>query len=147
MDATICEIEDCDKPRYQRRRLCSTHTMRKHRYGDPLISKDRRGRTYANSNGYLKQGQPDHPLADSRGEVYIHRATLYDSIGPGAHPCHWCSAQVTWGADLEVDHIDHDRANNQLCNLVPSCHGCNTRRALNRRWHPADHGACTPSSR
>lgn len=135
MDATICEIEDCDKPRYQQSLMCCTHKMRKHRYGDPLVSKDRRGRTYSTSHGYVKQGRPDHPLSNAKGEVYVHRATLYDSIGPGAHSCHWCGGEVTWGIDLEVDHVDSDRSNNELSNLVPSCHGCNTRRALHRRWH------------
>ena len=33
-----CQIDGCDKPRYQQRLLCSTHAMRKHRYGDPLCA-------------------------------------------------------------------------------------------------------------
>lgn len=32
----VCDIPDCERPRYQGRRMCSTHVMRKHRYGDPL---------------------------------------------------------------------------------------------------------------
>lgn len=31
-----CDVQGCTRPRYQRRTLCSTHAMRKHRYGDPL---------------------------------------------------------------------------------------------------------------
>lgn len=33
---TTCVIDGCDKPRYQQQFMCSTHVMRKHRYGDPL---------------------------------------------------------------------------------------------------------------
>jgi hypothetical protein len=35
---------------------------------------------------------------------------------------------------LVVDHLDGDRYNNALNNLVPACSSCNTARALIRRW-------------
>lgn len=83
---------------------------------------------------------PDHPIAPKGGRVLIHRVLLYDSIGAGTHPCHWCGKEVTWvvrgksetsPTDLVVDHVDGNRKNNALKNLVPSCHRCNTTRVRN----------------
>jgi hypothetical protein len=91
---------------------------------------------------WYRHGDPTFRLAD-RGSVtshgyhvirrqYVHRTVLLGKIGPGSHPCHWCGTAVTWGVDLEADHVDYDRLNNDPVNLVPSCHGCNTRRAQDR---------------
>lgn len=85
------------------------------------------------SNGYVKEWTPTHPLCDGRGAVSVHRRVLYDAIGGGAHPCHWCQRAVHWRVrvasprpdDLVVDHLDGNRANNDLANLVPSCQACN----------------------
>jgi hypothetical protein len=85
-----------------------------------------------NSNGYRVVSAQDHPVAHSNGYAFEHRVVLYDAIGPGSHPCHWCSAVVTWGQDLQADHVDHNTVHNTIDNLVPSCAGCNVRR--NRRW-------------
>lgn len=83
---------------------------------------------------YVVAWAPDHPLRGKRGEVLEHRAVLYDAIGPGTHPCHWCKRLVTWRVrtgepplidDLVVDHLDGDPTNNALENLVPSCQPCN----------------------
>lgn len=135
---THCSVDGCEKARYQQSRMCVTHKMRLHRYGDVDDDHTRRAAPFTVSScGYIKLLRRDHPLADGDGYVYEHRLVLFEAIGPGTHGCHWCEAGVTWGVDLEADHLDHDRANNDRANLVPSCHGCNTRRALHRRWHPA----------
>jgi hypothetical protein len=73
--------------------------------------------------GYVREKRPDHPLAQA-GWVRLHRAVLFDALGPGEHPCWRCGNPVAWGAGLEPDHIDHDRQNNQLANLRPACRGC-----------------------
>lgn len=84
--------------------------------------------------------RPGHPMAThARGWAYEHRTVLYDAIGPGWHPCRHCGKQVSWDlacpdADaLVVDHLDEDKANNDIGNLVPSCQLCN----LARRWEKA----------
>jgi hypothetical protein len=68
---------------------------------------------------------------------------LYDTIGPGSHPCHWCETPVEWrtntGAgvydgDLVVDHLDGNDQNDELANLAPTCNRCNTLRALMNAW-------------
>lgn len=79
-----------------------------------------------------------HPLAHANGRAYEHRVVLYDLIGPGPHPCHWCGELVEWlpkGApgELQPDHLNDDGGDNRPENLVPSCRRCNTTRAVQRR--------------
>jgi hypothetical protein len=90
--------------------------------------------------------RPDHPLAPPSGTVSVCRIVLFENIGPGTHPCHWCDAPVTWlpGAGvgegaLVADHLDWDQQNNDPANLVPSCNICNahrTREGDRRRIDP-----------
>src|SRR5689334_2898842 len=42
----------------------------------------------------MKVYRKDHPLADGQGRVSLYRCVLYDKIGPGTHPCHWCQNPV-----------------------------------------------------
>lgn len=80
---------------------------------------------------------PDHPLAGVNGYVAEHRAVLFDLIGPGEHPCHWCGKHVRWtnrlvgtghAGMLVVDHVNANGLDNRVENLVPSCQGCNASR-------------------
>lgn len=87
--------------------------------------------------GYRDIRAIGHPLANKNGTAREHRIILFDRIGPGSHPCHWCGKAVTWrypGADwgtprgcgvLITDHLDGDKRDNSPDNLVPSCHRCN----------------------
>ena len=84
-----------------------------------------RGEGTVKENGYIQVRRPGHPVAGARGFAYLHRVNLYDAIGPGAHLCHYCPSEVTWGIDLEADHSDRDRSNNDPSNLVPCCGSCN----------------------
>lgn len=82
---------------------------------------------------YMTEVRRGHPVAHADGRVRVHRAVLYDKIGGGEHPCHWCQALVTWAVErgkraLVADHIDGDTWNNDPANLVPSCNGCNVSR-------------------
>lgn len=91
----------------------------------------------------------DHPVAQlfgvrgkrGRPKVYAHKLALYEKIGPGDHPCHWCAATLAWrrgtsAGTLLVDHLDSDQTNNDPANLVPACNGCNTIRARTK-FRPA----------
>lgn len=79
------------------------------------------------ANGYIKVLEPSHPLADSYGTVYAHRKVVYDSVGGSPQTCVWCGQQVSW-KDLVIDHLNEDKKDNRLDNLVVSCNTCNRAR-------------------
>lgn len=134
-----CEVTECDRPRRTPGAdYCDAHYMRALRHdGDPLAGRQFGG-DWSHSGGYRIRALPNHPLADGRGQVYAHRVVLFDAIGEGPHRCHWCAGVVGWRHGLEVDHLDTDRANNDLANLVPACGPCNRERGQRHRWGKPD---------
>lgn len=82
------------------------------------------------SAGYIWVREPSHPLADSTGLVYEHRFVFYKHNGEGPFQCHWCGIDIEW-ATMHIDHLDDNKANNNIENLVPSCPLCNQKRG---RW-------------
>ena len=143
IQSDVCSVAECDRPRATktngtRRSMCFAHYKRVDKYGDVLADtpvKERRppGEGHLSTYGYWIVTRAGHPLAFAHGGVLEHRAVLYDAIGPGAHSCHWCRCTVDWGVSfpgaLVVDHLDADRLNNDLANLVASCQPCNSSRA------------------
>jgi hypothetical protein len=126
-----CKIDGCGKP-HSSLGWCTQHYTRWVRHGDPLVTHP--NARYSDRR-YRRIKRPSHPLACRDGTVALHRFVLYEAIGPGAHPCQWCSMLVAWEKSypqdpdaLVVDHLDWNRANNALTNLVPSCSPCNTGR-------------------
>ena len=135
MAKRTCIIDGCDRP-HKARGWCGKHYARGLRRGD-VSTMERRpnGAGSVSHQGYMVVFDPSHPLAMSCGRVLEHRRVLYGGIGPESHPCHWCGRVVRWGAraedpaaDLVVDHLDEDKLNNALPNLVPSCGTCNMAR-------------------
>ncbi len=142
----ICSVDGCDAPGAKRTRdgrvsqysMCGGHRTRYYKYGDVQADKPIRpqaawGEGWINPDGYARRCQTGHPTANKQGHVFVHRVVLFDAIGAGEHPCHWCSTPVAWEVDqrqggLTVDHLDGDRLNNDLSNLVPSCQSCNSLR-------------------
>lgn len=134
-DRSPCVIEGCGQPLYCKG-LCTTHYNRLRRNGNVGSAERLRapwGSGSINDDGYRVHHDPSHPLAVAQGKVLEHRAVLFGVIGDGSHQCHWCSADLTWHGPAEsrlnVDHLDHDRLNNDPANLVPSCLDCNTKRS------------------
>jgi hypothetical protein len=132
---TICSVDDCEKP-VDARGWCQKHYTRWLRHGDVSVGEDRR---WLSSTGYEQAFRLGHPAAADNGHVYVHRMVLFDAIGPGTHPCHWCERPVTWfvtdwATRLVVDHVNEDRLDNRVENLVPACNRCNIQR--NRRQRP-----------
>lgn len=79
------------------------------------------------SAGYVLLREPNHPLADSTGLVYEHRFVFYSINGAGPFKCHWCGVNIDWNC-MDIDHLDDNKSNNDIGNLVASCHKCNTKR-------------------
>lgn len=145
--AQYCEHpEGCNKPKDYRkyvkkdgtetfhyRKYCKPHCNRIARGNKQLGSVDigskaKNGQGHVTSNGYRAHHKPDHPLAESNGKVFEHRMILYASIGPGKHLCNWCEHTLEWGINLTVDHLNFNKLDNRIENLVPSCQSCNTLR-------------------
>lgn len=132
--ALRCVVDGCD--RESDGGACGLHAERLRKngsYGPPHALRARNGAGCVMQSGYVILTGVKHPLAGSQGKVLVHRVVLYDAIGPGPHPCHWCGKPVDWTKgvtrdSLTVDHLDDDRSNNARENLVPSCNECNTTR-------------------
>lgn len=131
-----CSVPGCaETPR--RNGMCAPHSEQMRTHGDPTLwVRAPAGAGSLRKDGYRVVTVHGHPLAES-GQVLEHRVVLYDAIGPGEHPCHWCGKTLTWQAGIAdtaivADHLDSDRANNAPANLVPSCNPCNVGRAARR---------------
>lgn len=134
-----CVVDDCEKPtRSAKADWCKMHYHRWYRHGSVEKVAHASGVSVSLGRRYRQVRATGHPLAGVDGRAYEHRVVLYDAIGPGPHPCHWCSTPVEWlpkGSDgeLQPDHLNNDGGDNRLENLVPSCRSCNGARGAQRR--------------
>lgn len=133
-----CTVPDCAKPaRSPRAALCPMHYHRAYRHGS-VNAKPQSIRT-GTPRTYRLLYVPRHALAGRNGKAYEHRVVLFDTIGPGEHPCHWCGTTLEWllpkgdPRNLVVDHLNEDKADNRAENLVPCCSSCNSARSMARR--------------
>lgn len=145
MTRTSTPCKWCDTPaRSVASELCEMHYYRIRRHGSPHAGAQKPSRGSVRRHGYVLMSAVDHPLSDKQGLVYQHRKVLYDALGPGPQECWWCEEQIAWNIGdrrmtrgtikkIVVDHLDGDKQNNDLSNLVPSCHWCNVYR---RPWRP-----------
>jgi len=134
-----CILDGCDKPgRSSGPSLCPMHYHRQYRHGSVDKHAPTSGVTVSFGRRYKTTYQPSHPLADKGGRVYVHRMVLYDTLGLGPHPCHWCDKELDWlpkGDEraIQVDHLNHLGDDNRPENLVPACGPCNTARGAQRK--------------
>lgn len=133
-DRAPCGVEGCGRGLYARG-YCVMHYSRLRKRGALGAAgaiRRQKGEGSVNGDGYRVIKAPGHPLATAQGKLLEHRAVLYAAIGDGLHPCHWCGKKLPWrgGAAraINVDHLDDNRLNNALTNLVVSCLDCNTKR-------------------
>ena len=126
-----CVVGGCTGlPRSARSPYCEKHYYRLRRTGS-LSTQTRISRHWKTDHGYVACYAPEHPLATAQGSVYVHRKVLYDALGDKTQPCYWCGQVVDWER-LHVDHVNGDREDNRVENLVPSCPSCNSARGIVR---------------
>lgn len=98
-------------------------------------------KTRINDKGYVQEHLPGHPMdpgGRQGGWVLQHRRVLYDHLGPEDQPCYWCGHVIPWRDAggfrhcVNVDHLNEDRTDNRVTNLVPSCWWCNANRSWSR---------------
>jgi hypothetical protein len=135
----LCTLDGCQKKaRSKGSKLCAMHYHRQYRHGDASKVATREA-SVSNGRRYRTMTSHGHPLAKAHGKVYVHRAVLYDTIGPGSHSCHWCGTSIEWFKEksdpalIHVDHLNNIGDDNRPENLVPSCRTCNGLRGLQRR--------------
>jgi hypothetical protein len=135
-----CITPGCTNPQGYSNGICNSCYYRWRRTG--TLERRTWKRRRQHSNGYIVLISPQHPLATPRaGLVYEHRKVLYDTIGPGSHPCHWCGVMVEWRigtcrkGTLVADHLDGNKTNNDPRNLVAACNQCNVDRVRRASCH------------
>lgn len=119
-----CLVPGCEST-HKGRGFCQKHLNRR-RKGLPLLGPIKT----LNPKRYRVVTRRGHQIAMRNGRVYEHRLVLFDAVRGASLPCFWCGEPVHWLAEtseqaLHVDHLDHDRHNNQVTNLRPSCPSCN----------------------
>jgi len=130
-----CTVDGCTLPtRSKHASMCMKHYHRQYRHGNADAVATRSNISVSHGRRYKTKYNPRHPLASKHGIVYVHRMVLFDAIGYGPHPCHWCKTPVNWGPkgspdELQPDHLNGYGDDNEIDNLVPSCRSCNIARA------------------
>jgi hypothetical protein len=128
-ESVMCKIEGCGrKAMYREQQVCQKHYfrfMRNGTYERAVKRMDRR----QDARGYWQMYMPEHPLADSTGQVWEHRKIVYERYGDNLPPCELCGKPVTWKT-VHIDHEDENRSNNDPKNLRPLCRGCNVSRPV-----------------
>lgn len=129
--ASQCRQPGCNNhARSVRSGLCEKHYYRLRRRGTFLLKGDEAPppREVRHSEGYVIEYLPSHPLwGEVHGRVYQHRRVFFDNYGKGPHPCHWCGKTLHWD-EMDVDHVNAVRDDNEPANLVASCRSCNVKR-------------------
>lgn len=134
----LCVVEGCKNNRGYSDGTCNSCYYRLRRTG----TLEKRAWKYRSlrQSGYVSISDKTHELSGSSGLLYEHRKVLFDAIGRGPHSCHWCGCQVEWRkrslsqGTLVPDHLDGNKSNNALSNLVPACNKCNGTRGLFMAW-------------
>jgi hypothetical protein len=143
MDEKRCET--CDEP------LGTIHPGRPNRFCSQscyFASATRRKKRVAKVKGQRMKRAVGHPIAPPSGVVAVSRLTLYDHIGGGPHPCHWCGAVVQWKTGLVpgaliVDHLNWDQNDDRVENLLVSCNRCNSHRVADKSKRLIEEGEPT----
>jgi hypothetical protein len=127
-----CKIDGCEREcMYKKDQLCQKHYFRFMRYGTFDLTMKPRQKVRVHSAGYICLFIPDHPLANSTGEVYEHRKVVYDKYGDSLPDCELCGKKCDWSPyTTHIDHINKIKSDNDIKNLRVLCNACNSQRDL-----------------
>ena len=131
----MCSVAECST-QVKAKGMCVKHYTRWSRYGDPSINHRNKLTEELKSRYRYIRLEKDHPLGKASQSIPEHRMLLYQKIGPGQHPCHYCGTNITWvllprgkprrdAGAIITDHLNRDSKDNRPDNLVPSCVNCN----------------------
>jgi HNH endonuclease len=126
-----CVVDNCEKAtRGIFSKYCETHNSRIRRKGSFNLSVP--DLVIDHSGGYNLILNDNHPLTTNgqKSRLYEHRVVFFNAYGYGPFKCHWCQCDIDWSV-MDIDHIDDDKKNNKISNLVASCSLCNMKRG---RW-------------
>lgn len=121
----LCLVSQCTTLATRHgKQLCEKHYCRKRRTGtyDPRVPVGS-----FMTRGYVKLQAPNHPLADSHGQIFEHRAVLYRKSKLICPDCYWCGCKQTW-ATIHADHLNNIKHDNRDSNIVGACPRCNKAR-------------------
>lgn len=136
-DLPLCKHIGCNRKATRiEAGLCDACYCQKRRTGS-LERVLRVGRT-VNKQGYVSICDPQHPLFNkTQHSVSEHRKVYYDASGGMDPDCYWCGADLRW-ADVDaggnkkssvvIDHLNENKTDNRIENLVASCNKCNRAR-------------------
>lgn len=125
----MCSVEGCEG-KVRSLGLCYAHYMRFYRNGTTEFK--RSPKPYIHSGGYRLIPAKGHFLSRGSSHAYEHRINFHTENGDGPFKCNWCGKDVTWD-DMDVDHLDTIKTNNDPSNLVASCPPCNRGRSKENR--------------
>lgn len=145
-EARPCAVDGCERTRYQQNRVCSTHSMRRHRYGS-LESRDREftcecGQRFVSINPNAKYCSPKcfFHFASQRGprRAHIRGAYRIKRLRPAilardGNVCHLCRTAIDLALrfphplSLTIDHFIPISAggSDEMENLRPAHLSCN----------------------
>ena len=123
-----CKVEDCNNRATRiSYGLCEACYYRLRRHGSTKRRKPKY--KYKRKDGYTYLFKPGHPIATKLGRVFEHRYVFYEDVGGAEPACFWCGCSVGWDKS-HIDHLNENKNDNRIENLVYSCGDCNRARGM-----------------
>lgn len=139
----VCTVDGCMKKATAKLLggLCNTHKAARRKYGlqtiddlnNHVVGKTQEPypigsvkRIKCTEYLFEKVGKR-HPMATNSDWVPQHRVVAYRMHNGVCPRCYWCNKPLAWASSV-VDHLDENKSNNDVSNLVVTCRVCNSMR-------------------